>query len=347
MPEQAKQLYKFGEFELDVRKRLLWRNAALVPLAPKLAETLALLVEREGDVVDKQELLSRVWPDTVVEENSLSQNISALRRVLGPSPDGSQYIETVAKRGYRFVSGAPRTVAGNGDALTLPSPLLRETTNSVPNPLPDPNASDQSHYTFSFRISRRGVWILSAFLVAALVATGSIFIRESARKLPVAAAHSDLPIIGTHPKWYDFEDGSDGWISASGGMITQLTSSDAHSYKGRRSLGITFAGPFKPKTQVYVVEPAIPPGDFVLAEIWCPRENNLTSIAVFVEEGNGSWDNDWEPKAQIDFGSWTKFRLLLPTDAVTPLRRVGVEFTSHAAWRGTCYLDSVEWVPSW
>src|SRR5436853_9384 len=100
---ETRQSYRFGKFEFDLQKRLLWREGKLVPLAPKLAETLALLVQREGDVVEKQDLLSRVWPDTVVEENSLSQNISALRKLLESAGDGHQYIETVAKRGYRFV----------------------------------------------------------------------------------------------------------------------------------------------------------------------------------------------------------------------------------------------------
>ena len=340
MSEQARQLYRFDVFEFDLRKRLLWRNGTLVPLPPKVAETLALLVEHEDDVVEKQELLSRVWPDTVVEENSLTQNISVLRKALGSQPDGRQYIETVAKRGYRFVNGTVQEPRANGDDSWSPGSEMAGAVLKRLEPAP-------KHYTFQFRISRRSLWLASLAAAMVFVIIG-LFIHSAVTKqsaTPVTAA--DRPIIGVHPKWYDFEDGVEGWISASSGMITQLVSSGEHSYKGHRSLAISFAGPFKPKTQVYTLGPKIPAGYFVMAHIWCPRENNLTSIALFVEEGNGSWDNDWEPKSNIDFGSWTGFRVLVPTDAVTPVRRVGVEFTSHAEWKGTCYVDSVEWVPSW
>ena len=74
-----------------------------MPLTPKVLLTLQALVERAGEVVSKEELLRSVWPDTFVEESNLAQNISVLRKALGTAPGGQPYIETVAKRGYRFI----------------------------------------------------------------------------------------------------------------------------------------------------------------------------------------------------------------------------------------------------
>lgn len=90
------------------------RDGETLPLKPKVFDTLLLLVENRGRVLDKDELLSRLWPDTVVEESNLSQNVYLLRKVLGEEPRGEAYIATMPKRGYRFVA----SVHEIGDAAT-------------------------------------------------------------------------------------------------------------------------------------------------------------------------------------------------------------------------------------
>ena len=105
MPAPQAHVYEFGEFRLDAGKRLLLRGGGeVVPLTPKVFDTLLYLVERGGVVVDKDELMRVIWPDTVVEENNLNQNVSALRRALGESRGEHRYIVTVPGRGYRFVA---------------------------------------------------------------------------------------------------------------------------------------------------------------------------------------------------------------------------------------------------
>jgi DNA-binding winged helix-turn-helix (wHTH) protein/pimeloyl-ACP methyl ester carboxylesterase len=95
--------YTFGPFALDTREGTLLREGRPVPLTPKAFETLVALVERSGHCIGKEELMRRVWPDSFVEENNLSQNISQLRRALqSDAADGAQYIETIPRRGYRF-----------------------------------------------------------------------------------------------------------------------------------------------------------------------------------------------------------------------------------------------------
>jgi DNA-binding winged helix-turn-helix (wHTH) protein/TolB-like protein len=96
------RVYRFGPFRYDAEQRLLFRGDDLVQLAPKTLETLHVLLERRDRVVSRSELLSAVWPDTTVEEIGLARNISLLRKALGDEGE-SGWIETIPKRGYRFV----------------------------------------------------------------------------------------------------------------------------------------------------------------------------------------------------------------------------------------------------
>lgn len=103
MAKNTRYVYEFGPFRLDPDERLLLRDTQALALTPKAFETLIVLVENSRHVVTKDELMARVWPDIYVEETNLAQHISMLRKVLGEREDGGQYIETVPKRGYRFV----------------------------------------------------------------------------------------------------------------------------------------------------------------------------------------------------------------------------------------------------
>jgi DNA-binding winged helix-turn-helix (wHTH) protein len=103
MSRQAKQLYEFGQFRLDPQERLLLRDGEPVPLSPKAFDMLLALVENGGRLLEKEELMRRLWPDSFVEEGSLAQNVSLLRKALGES-DGQKFIETVPRRGYRFIA---------------------------------------------------------------------------------------------------------------------------------------------------------------------------------------------------------------------------------------------------
>lgn len=103
MGQEPKLVYEFGPFRLDTSERLLLCDSETLPLTPKAFETLLVLVENSGHVLEKGELMEKIWPDTFVEEATLAQNIFKLRRVLRETPDGQQYIETIPRRGYRFI----------------------------------------------------------------------------------------------------------------------------------------------------------------------------------------------------------------------------------------------------
>jgi DNA-binding winged helix-turn-helix (wHTH) protein len=104
MLNQTGRIYEFGPFRLDPAEKILWRDGHPVPLTPKAFDTLLILVERGGRLVEKDELIRRLWPDSFVEENSLSQNIYLLRKALEKDRQGIRYIETVPRRGYRFIA---------------------------------------------------------------------------------------------------------------------------------------------------------------------------------------------------------------------------------------------------
>jgi DNA-binding winged helix-turn-helix (wHTH) protein/TolB-like protein/cytochrome c-type biogenesis protein CcmH/NrfG len=104
MSAPVNHLYEFGPFRLDPSKRVLLRQGAVVSLPPKVFDTLLVLVEHRGRVLEKDELMNRLWPDTIVEEGNLKVHISHLRKALGESASSHQYIVTIPGRGYRFVA---------------------------------------------------------------------------------------------------------------------------------------------------------------------------------------------------------------------------------------------------
>ena len=118
MNRETPHFYEFGPFRLDPSTPLLLREGRPVALTLKAVETLVVLIERSGRVVSREELIEAVWPDTVVEENNLSVNVSMLRKALGEGVSGEKYIETVPRRGYRF-SANVREVAGAGVSIEL------------------------------------------------------------------------------------------------------------------------------------------------------------------------------------------------------------------------------------
>jgi TolB-like protein/DNA-binding winged helix-turn-helix (wHTH) protein len=101
-------VYEFGTFRLDAGRRLLWSADAPLSLTPKVFDTLLYLIGNAGKTVDKDELMAAIWPDTVVEENNLNKNISALRQLLGEKPGEHRFIATVPGKGYRFVAAVAK-----------------------------------------------------------------------------------------------------------------------------------------------------------------------------------------------------------------------------------------------
>src|SRR5579871_97299 len=104
MVNSEKHLYEFGSFRIDNMERLLLSGTETIPLTPKAVDTLLVLLANSGKVLEKDEIIKRVWPDTFVEEGALARNISVLRKALGDGNEDFRFIETIPKRGYRFVA---------------------------------------------------------------------------------------------------------------------------------------------------------------------------------------------------------------------------------------------------
>src|ERR1700691_6394222 len=130
MQKRGSGSYEFGPFRLDVAERMLLGKGQAVNISPKAFDLFFVLVRKAGRVVDKEELMREVWPDTFVEENNLTVNISARRKALGKAPLDKHYIQTVPRRGYRFAASVRQTaesapfVKGPAEATETDSDIL-------------------------------------------------------------------------------------------------------------------------------------------------------------------------------------------------------------------------------
>jgi len=111
-------LYEFETIRVDVARRRLWRDGQVVPLNPKAFDLLLALIEERGRMIEKDELMQRVWPDTAVEENNLTVNMAALRKALGEQARAPRYILTIPGSGYRFVAEV-REARGESGGLVV------------------------------------------------------------------------------------------------------------------------------------------------------------------------------------------------------------------------------------
>src|SRR5215469_1780538 len=120
------EYYRFGSFQLDVAERELRQDGKIVALTAKTFDLLLILVQGAGRTFTKSELLESLWPGTAVEESSLSQTVFLLRKALGENGEGSEYIRTVQRRGYKFIGSVSRP-----DGVNKSAPLEREPATPI------------------------------------------------------------------------------------------------------------------------------------------------------------------------------------------------------------------------
>ena len=167
MNKNEARLYEFGPFRLDVSEHRLLHDQEIVSLSPKVFETLLVLIEHSGHVLQKNELMTRLWPDSFVEESSLTQNISLLRKALSEAGE-QQFIETVPKLGYRFVAPVRVVeVSSNGGA---------DETAVLPR-RSEPN-----------RLRRKLIWSSGATLLLLLIAIGGVYFWRTRTRPPDSTA---------------------------------------------------------------------------------------------------------------------------------------------------------------
>jgi DNA-binding winged helix-turn-helix (wHTH) protein/TolB-like protein/tetratricopeptide (TPR) repeat protein len=123
MSERSHKIYEFGDFRFEAAEQILRSDGELVPLTPKVFELLLVLVENHGHLLSKDELIKTLWAESFVEEANLNVTVSALRKVLGEKPNENRFIETVPRRGYRFIAEV-REIAGARENRRETDPAL-------------------------------------------------------------------------------------------------------------------------------------------------------------------------------------------------------------------------------
>jgi DNA-binding winged helix-turn-helix (wHTH) protein/Tol biopolymer transport system component len=149
MSNEINSLYEFGEFKFDPQKGKLWQNGELILLSPKATELLALLLEKKGEFVEKQEIFETVWKDTFVEDGVLTQNIYTLRKALGNDSDGLPIIENKTRLGYR---------------ITVPINLLENSNGIHISQGIEPTIAENQQNKLSTK-NRKSILIFASFVI--------------------------------------------------------------------------------------------------------------------------------------------------------------------------------------
>src|SRR5215471_18081234 len=198
MNEPKSHNYEFGDFRVDTaRRQLLRRGGEVLPLKPKVFDTLLYLLQHSGSVVEKEELMRAIWPDAFVEENNLNQNVSKLRRMLGESRGENRFIVTVPGRGYRFAADVK---------------ALAEDASAVPSAPVAPQVEDARDYSKP-RLRKRSLRdhmskTVLIVVVAALLAVGATYIWRAQIKPPLDAPLRTLAVLPFKPLVVEHRDES-------------------------------------------------------------------------------------------------------------------------------------------
>src|SRR5882672_6926704 len=195
MSLETKLLYEFGRFRLDPSQHLLLRDGKPISLTPKAFELLLVLVQSDGHLLTKDDLMRKLWPDSFVEEANLTVNISALRKALGDSNDGRELIETVPKSGYRFLAAVTELLEENEPAKGTRGPVIRLPLSDTASPAAQierpPEAPSFSRETPLQRWTR----ILFPILVILAIASVYTMYRQRSVKPLVPEAPRRLAIL--------------------------------------------------------------------------------------------------------------------------------------------------------
>ncbi|MFL6210820.1 MAG: winged helix-turn-helix domain-containing protein [Pyrinomonadaceae bacterium] len=219
----SKRFYQFGPFRIDTVNHVLLRDGETLPLKPKVFDTLLVLVENRERVLDKDELMSRLWPNTVVEESNLTQNIYLLRKVLGEEAQGEAYIQTMPRRGYRFVASV-RELEAESPARTLAEHAPRQfiVENERAQEVVSRNARGGSGSFLSRTTPRQRIVALSITAIALAAALAYVW-TSTALKPSAGPTIKSLAVLPFKPLGADGSDEDLGFGMADT-LITKLSS---------------------------------------------------------------------------------------------------------------------------
>lgn len=217
-------VYEFGPYRLGNVKRALLRDGEPVPLTRKALEMLTLLVQHRGRVLEKDELLQRLWADTVVEEANLTQNIYLLRKALGQCARGQSFIETVPKRGYRFVADVKEVWQEVPEAITATGQecgLNDEASGKiVEKDFPAPTA--KIHVPLVFKRRRQYPLVIVALTICLLCALAYALISNVMNDARTTGAVKSLAVLPFKPIGAESRDARLG-LGIADATITKLS----------------------------------------------------------------------------------------------------------------------------
>jgi TolB-like protein/DNA-binding winged helix-turn-helix (wHTH) protein/Flp pilus assembly protein TadD len=200
MGEPENNLCKFGPFRLDLSERQLFRDGEPVSLTPRAFETLVMLVRKRGHVVEKDDLLKEVWKDTFVEEANISRHVWMLRKALGENESGQSYIETIPRRGYRFLANVKEESNGS-EQLVVERRSIVQITAEVDDEVANTASPDVEHPTSSaeyvineIKRHKRGALVLAAVVVTAALAA-FVYFKDFGTRPQAITSIAVLPFV--------------------------------------------------------------------------------------------------------------------------------------------------------
>ena len=206
------EIYEFGPYSLDQTQMLLRRAGNVVPLQLRALETLLVLLRQRGEVVSKQELMEKVWPDSFVEEGNLTQNIFVLRRELGKTPEGEEYIQTVPKRGYRM-NVAVKENNRNGEMEIPPAGSAGMGNAETPRIFATAGSARRMSWPAA-------AWLVLAMLVVLALGSGGIVLWHIASARPTVSGYVRITHDGSMKRGKaGHVGGPDASLFADGGRI--------------------------------------------------------------------------------------------------------------------------------
>lgn len=189
MPLENKQLYEFKEFRLNVKEKILLRGDEQIPLTPKVFETLCLFVENAGRLIEKGELMEKLWGDSFVEESNLTFNIRQLRIALNDNIQNPIFIKTVPRHGYRFIA----------EVKVIKEETAPQTTDDISRVV-----SQNTAQSFSQHISKPNYFFIGLAVLLILGLVGALFLlinlKEKRPNAPILSAPFALEKISTNGK---------------------------------------------------------------------------------------------------------------------------------------------------
>ena len=290
MNSQPQQRYEFGPFRLDTSEHSLLRDGQVVPLEPKVFNLLRVLVQNDGRLLQKEELIKEIWPDSFVEEGNLNRNIAILRKALGEMSSGKPYIETVPKRGYRFV-GSVKKIAGNGSGTVDTEPVGQDSEAKDVNLLQAGAKRDLGP-----RGSRSARWLVLAGVVGLVLGT---LLYVLARRQPTDATRTEIQSLAVLPLQNLSGDPAQEYFAD--GMTEELISNLAQIRALRvisRTSVMSYKGPQKPLLPEIARQLNV---DGVI-EGSVQRENGRVKVLIQLIHGPTDthlWARDYE-RAQTD-----------------------------------------------